>query len=171
MLGKLYTMVWCSVFFSPGRSEGAVLCGWTAGGSGRMQGQSGAALCGAELQWSLSKRLMGSLKHVNVVLLNGLPWVHTAEFWASLHPSQCLIDHLSKVRIHKPYLHPSQCLIDHLSKVRLHKPLSAPIPVPHRPPQQGRLHKPLSAPIPVPHRPPQQGETSQTFICTHPSAS
>ncbi len=65
----------------------------------------------------LSKRLMGSLKHVNVVLLNGLPWVHTAEFWASLHPSQCLIDHLSKVR--------------------LHKPLSAPIPVPHRPPQQG----------------------------------
>ncbi|XP_059355726.1 uncharacterized protein si:ch211-67e16.11 isoform X2 [Carassius carassius] len=44
----------------------------------------------------LSKRLMGSLKHVNVVLLNGLPWVHTAEFWASLHPSECLIDHLSK---------------------------------------------------------------------------
>ncbi|KAA0716054.1 hypothetical protein E1301_Tti012862 [Triplophysa tibetana] len=42
----------------------------------------------------LSKRLMGSLKHLNVVLLNGLPWVDTAEFWASLHPSQCLIDHL-----------------------------------------------------------------------------
>ncbi|XP_052003887.1 uncharacterized protein LOC127658567 isoform X2 [Xyrauchen texanus] len=47
--------------------------------------------CGA-----LSRRLMRSLKDVNVVLLNGLPWVKTAEFWASLHPSQCLIDHLSK---------------------------------------------------------------------------
>lgn len=50
----------------------------------------------------LIKRLMGSLKHINVVLLNGLPWVHTAEFWASLHPSECLIDHLSKVRLYKP---------------------------------------------------------------------
>lgn len=38
-------------FFSPpGRSEGALLCGGTVGGSGRVQGQSGAALCGAELQ-------------------------------------------------------------------------------------------------------------------------
>ncbi|XP_051565043.1 uncharacterized protein si:ch211-67e16.11 isoform X1 [Myxocyprinus asiaticus] len=45
---------------------------------------------------ALSRRLMRSLKDVNVVLLNGLPWVKTAEFWASLHPSQCLIDYLSK---------------------------------------------------------------------------
>ncbi|TRY60806.1 hypothetical protein DNTS_033095 [Danionella cerebrum] len=44
----------------------------------------------------LSKRLMGSLKHLNVALLSGLPWLHTAHFWAPLHPSQCLIDHLSK---------------------------------------------------------------------------
>lgn len=51
---------------------------------------------------ALSKRLMGSLKHVNVVLLNGLPWVHTAEFWASLQSSDCLIDHRSKVRLCKP---------------------------------------------------------------------
>ena len=46
----------------------------------------------------LSKRLKSSLKHLNVVLLNGLPWVDTAQFWASLRPSHCLIDHLSKVR-------------------------------------------------------------------------
>ncbi|XP_007234223.2 uncharacterized protein si:ch211-67e16.11 [Astyanax mexicanus] len=44
----------------------------------------------------LSKRLRSSLKHLNVVLLNGLPWVDTAQFWASLPPSHCLIDHLSK---------------------------------------------------------------------------
>ncbi|KAI4874057.1 hypothetical protein NFI96_002970 [Prochilodus magdalenae] len=44
----------------------------------------------------LSKRLKSSLKHLNVVLLNGLPWVDTAQFWASLRPSHCLIDHLSK---------------------------------------------------------------------------
>ncbi|KAB5577228.1 hypothetical protein PHYPO_G00207490 [Pangasianodon hypophthalmus] len=44
----------------------------------------------------LTKRLKGSLKHLNVVLLNGLPWVNTAQFWASLLPSHCLIDHLSK---------------------------------------------------------------------------
>ncbi|KAI5628050.1 hypothetical protein C0J50_8288 [Silurus asotus] len=44
----------------------------------------------------LTKRLKGSLKHLNVVLLNGLPWVNTAQIWASLHPSHCLIDHLSK---------------------------------------------------------------------------
>ncbi|KAM9486384.1 uncharacterized protein Hap1MRO34_006439 [Clarias gariepinus] len=44
----------------------------------------------------LTKRLKGSLKHLNVVLLNGLPWVNTAQFWASLHPSHCLIDHLSE---------------------------------------------------------------------------
>ncbi|XP_060786160.1 uncharacterized protein si:ch211-67e16.11 isoform X2 [Neoarius graeffei] len=42
----------------------------------------------------LTKRLKGSLKHLNVVLLNGLSWVNTAQFWASLRPSHCLIDHL-----------------------------------------------------------------------------
>ncbi|XP_066497350.1 uncharacterized protein si:ch211-67e16.11 [Hoplias malabaricus] len=44
----------------------------------------------------LSKRLKSSLKHLNVVLLNGLPLVDTAQFWAPLRPSNCLIDHLSK---------------------------------------------------------------------------
>ncbi|XP_029557895.1 uncharacterized protein si:ch211-67e16.11 [Salmo trutta] len=39
---------------------------------------------------ALSKRLKGSLKHLNVVLLN------IANSWASLHPATCLIDHLSK---------------------------------------------------------------------------
>ncbi len=111
MLGKLYTMVWCSVFFPPGRSEGAVLCGWTAGGSGRMQGQSGAALCGAELQWSPQQETDG----------------------------------ISQTR---------QCRAAERPALGAHSWVL------------GR-----SAPIPVPHRPPQQGETSQTFICTHPSAS
>ncbi|KAK6315493.1 hypothetical protein J4Q44_G00150220 [Coregonus suidteri] len=39
---------------------------------------------------ALGKRLKGSLKHLNVVLLN------VANSWASLHPATCLIDHLSK---------------------------------------------------------------------------
>ncbi|XP_062862722.1 uncharacterized protein si:ch211-67e16.11 [Trichomycterus rosablanca] len=45
----------------------------------------------------LTKRLKSSFKHLNVVvLLNSLPWGNTAQFWASLHPSHCLTDHLSK---------------------------------------------------------------------------
>ncbi|KAJ8383940.1 hypothetical protein AAFF_G00213090 [Aldrovandia affinis] len=44
----------------------------------------------------LAKRLKGSLKHQNVALLNGMPWTEMAEFWGSLHPAHCLIDHLSK---------------------------------------------------------------------------
>ena len=46
----------------------------------------------------LSKRLRGSLKHLNVVLLNSLPREDMAKYWASLHPAQCVIDHLNKVR-------------------------------------------------------------------------
>lgn len=49
MTVKLYMIC---LFFSPGRSEGALLRGGTVGRSSRMQGQSGTALCGAELQWS-----------------------------------------------------------------------------------------------------------------------
>ncbi|XP_028847648.1 uncharacterized protein LOC114797141 [Denticeps clupeoides] len=45
---------------------------------------------------ALSKRLRGSAKHPNVLLLSALPWVAVAESWASLLPTQCLIDHLSK---------------------------------------------------------------------------
>lgn len=45
----------------------------------------------------LTKRLKGSLKHLNVVLLNDQPWVNTAQYWTSLRPTHCLIDHLSKV--------------------------------------------------------------------------
>lgn len=45
---------------------------------------------------ALSKRLQGSLKHPNVVLLNNLPWEDMAKYWASLLPTQCLIDHLNK---------------------------------------------------------------------------
>ncbi|XP_067116996.1 uncharacterized protein si:ch211-67e16.11 [Osmerus mordax] len=44
----------------------------------------------------LSKRLRGSLKHLNVVLLNSLPREDMAKYWASLHPAQCVIDHLNK---------------------------------------------------------------------------
>ncbi|XP_026867699.2 uncharacterized protein si:ch211-67e16.11 [Electrophorus electricus] len=44
----------------------------------------------------LSKRLRGSPKHLNVVMLNGLHWAQASQAWASLHPSHCLIDHLSK---------------------------------------------------------------------------
>ncbi|KAJ8004432.1 hypothetical protein DPEC_G00135650 [Dallia pectoralis] len=43
----------------------------------------------------LSKRLRGSVKHLNVVLLSSAPW-DTNKSWASLHPAMCLIDHLSK---------------------------------------------------------------------------
>ncbi|KAL0985640.1 hypothetical protein UPYG_G00159820 [Umbra pygmaea] len=46
---------------------------------------------------ALSKRLSGSAKHLNVVLLNSAPWDHNlAKTWASLHPATCLIDQLSK---------------------------------------------------------------------------
>ncbi|KAG7463976.1 hypothetical protein MATL_G00182440 [Megalops atlanticus] len=44
----------------------------------------------------LGKRLKGSLKHLNVVLINSVPWTGVTEVWGSLHPAQCLIDHLSK---------------------------------------------------------------------------
>ncbi|XP_034144951.1 uncharacterized protein si:ch211-67e16.11 isoform X2 [Esox lucius] len=45
----------------------------------------------------LSKRLRGSVKHLNVVLLSSAPWdLNIAKGWASLHPATCLIDHLSK---------------------------------------------------------------------------
>ncbi|KAG7467365.1 hypothetical protein MATL_G00152540 [Megalops atlanticus] len=47
----------------------------------------------------LGKRLKGSLKHLNVVLLSGLPWAEMATFWASLHPGQCLIDHINKAPV------------------------------------------------------------------------
>ncbi|KPP68484.1 hypothetical protein Z043_112839 [Scleropages formosus] len=45
---------------------------------------------------ALGKRLKGSLKHLNVVLLSGTTRADTAEFWGSLHPARCLIDHLSQ---------------------------------------------------------------------------
>lgn len=44
----------------------------------------------------LAKRLKSSVKHLNVVLFNNFPWVNTAEFWTSLNPTHCLIDHFSK---------------------------------------------------------------------------
>ncbi|XP_041922867.1 uncharacterized protein si:ch211-67e16.11 [Alosa sapidissima] len=45
---------------------------------------------------ALSKRLRSSRKHQNVALLSSLPWVAAAQAWASLLPSQCLRDHLTK---------------------------------------------------------------------------
>ncbi|XP_055727892.1 uncharacterized protein si:ch211-67e16.11 [Salvelinus fontinalis] len=64
----------------------------------------------------LSKRLKGSLKHLNVVLLN------IANSWASLHPATCLIDHLSKV-CNETLQHSQQL------------GLAAPCNMPHRPPE------------------------------------
>ncbi|XP_031433263.1 uncharacterized protein si:ch211-67e16.11 [Clupea harengus] len=45
---------------------------------------------------ALSKRLRSSRKHQNVVLVSALPWVEAAQAWASLQPSHCLMDHLTK---------------------------------------------------------------------------
>ncbi|XP_048857886.1 uncharacterized protein LOC125725207 [Brienomyrus brachyistius] len=44
----------------------------------------------------IHSKLSKSFKHGNVVLLGASPWIRTAEFWASLEPRQCLIDHLSQ---------------------------------------------------------------------------
>ncbi|KPP70945.1 hypothetical protein Z043_110190 [Scleropages formosus] len=45
---------------------------------------------------AVHKRLSGSLKHRNVVLFTSAPWTGTADLWGSLHPTECLIDHLNQ---------------------------------------------------------------------------
>ncbi|XP_066544683.1 uncharacterized protein LOC136711968 isoform X2 [Amia ocellicauda] len=47
---------------------------------------------------TLARKLRISGKHRNVALVSGAPWGTTfSQFWGTLRPSQCLIDHLRKV--------------------------------------------------------------------------